>query len=174
MNILEELGLKYGTDKIGKHHYLPIYHEMFKDRRNKVKKVLEIGPAEGAGLKMLRDYFPNATIYGAEIDQDRVYKLQGLERIEVFKCDQSEIVDLYKILDLAGKDLDIVIDDGSHKPEDQLFTAINLISMLRKGAIYIIEDVADSSLLEKLNFYFKCDLLRVGKRYDDQIIICKK
>ena len=46
--------------------------------------------------------------------------------------------------------------------------------MLKKGVTYIIEDVADDTLFDKVNYYFKCELIRLSKRYDDRLIIIKK
>src|SRR3990167_2622993 len=147
MNDLEELGIKYGTDKIGKHNYLPVYYDLFKDRRNEVKKVLEIGIGEGAGLFMFRDFFPNATIYGAEIDEKRIFKE---ERIEVFNFDQGKVVDIYNSIDILS-DMDLVIDDGSHNPLDQIFTCYGIMPFLKAGAIYVIEDVADTNIISILS-----------------------
>jgi len=169
MNILEELGLKYGTDKIGKHNYLPHYYDMFKDRRNTVKKVLEIGVGEGAGLRMWRDFFPNAMIYGAEIDESRIFKD---DRIEVVKCDQSEKDDLEYLYEQTGTDIDLVVDDGSHKPEDQVFTAWKLMLMLDTIVTYVIEDVADLTIKDQLGNY-DTQVIECGKRYDDRLVVVK-
>ena len=169
MDTLSKLGLKYGTDKIGKHHYLPLYHEMFKGRRKSIKKVLEIGAGEGLGLRMFRDYFPNATIYGAEIQDNRIFKE---DRIEVIKCNQTNYEDLKSLIDKVGSDIDIVIDDGSHKPEDQVFTCETVMRMINFGAIYIIEDVADATIVDKLDKFYPA-LIKVGERYDDQIIVMR-
>jgi hypothetical protein len=171
MNKLEKLGLKYGTDKIGKHNYLPVYYEMFNPIRNNVKKVLEIGVAEGAGLKMFRDFFPNAIIFGAENDRNRVFVDPP---IQVFYCDQSKADDIDRLLGKIGTDIDIIIDDGSHKAKDQIFTCLEIFPKLKKGSIYIIEDVAKDSVAEEIRKYYECDTLRVGKRYDDQLVILKK
>lgn len=175
MNKLEELGLKYGTDKIGKHNYLPVYYDLFhnQSKRRKVKKVLEIGVAEGAGLFMFRDFFPNATIYGAEIDQARVDALQGKERIEVYKCDQSNPEDLVSLFVKIRLDIDLVIDDGSHKPEHQVYTCLSILPSLDKGAIYVIEDVADESIVKEIEKFYKPEVIRVGKRYDDVLVIIR-
>jgi len=170
MNLLEELGIKYGTDKIGKHNYLPVYFDLFKNRRNEVKKVLEIGVGEGAGLRMFRDFFPNATIYGAEIDEKRIFKE---ERIEVFNFDQSSVKSIYKSIDLLGE-LDLVIDDGSHYPLDQIFTCYGMMPFLKKDAVYIIEDVADTDIISILSNKYYVDVKEVGKRYDDRLLIIKK
>lgn len=175
MDKLSELGLKYGTDKIGKHNYLPVYYDLFhnQSKRRKVKKVLEIGVAEGAGLFMFRDFFPNATIYGAEIDQKRVDALQGKERIEVYKCDQTNPEDLVNLFVKIRLDIDLVIDDGSHKPQDQVYTCLSVLPSLDKGAIYVIEDVADESIVKEIEKFYKPEVVRVGKRYDDRLVIIR-
>ncbi len=68
----------YGTDKLGV--YTPFYDLLFRDRREKVFKVLEIGIGTikamahvkgykaGASLRMWRDYFINAEILGLDND----------------------------------------------------------------------------------------------------------
>src|SRR3990167_2507206 len=147
MDKLTELAIKYKTDKWGKHHYTPHYYEMFRNnsKRRRVKKVLEIGVGEGAGLRMFRDFFPNAMIYGADNDGTRIFKE---DRIEVIPCDQSKKEDLIMLFDIIGLDIDLVIDDGSHKPEDQVYTCMSVMPNLKKGCVYVIEDVADLSILE--------------------------
>lgn len=176
MNILDELALKYGTDKWGKHHYTPVYYDLFKDKRNEVKKVLEIGTAEGRGLFMFRDFFSNAMIYGAEIDENRVKLMEKQDRIKVIKCDQSKEDDLSALIEQAGSDIDIVIDDGSHKPDEQLFTCGYMMPFLKKSVIYIIEDIDETNgnyVFEELLENYDVQMVRVGKRYDDRLIIIK-
>jgi predicted O-methyltransferase YrrM len=173
MDELTKLATKYKADKWGKHHYTPVYYEMFKDRRESVKKVLEIGTAEGASMFMWRDFFPKATIYGGEIDKKRVELMQGHDRINVMECNQYEWRDLDRLIDTTGGDIDLFVDDGSHQPKHQVFTCVFLINLLVSGATYIIEDVADISIIEKLSRY-NPEVVRVGKRYDDVLLIIRK
>lgn len=177
MDDLTKLAIKYGTDKWGKHNYTPHYYEMFKDRRESVKKVLEIGVGEGAGLRMWRDFFPNAMIYGAEIDDNRVVRLSEEDRISVFKCDQSKSADLKHLIKYIGSDIDLVVDDGSHKPEHQAYTCRVLMSILNEKVTYVIEDVADEDvaiqIMKNLPGYY-VNVKKVGKRYDDRLCIVGK
>ena len=185
MNDLDKLAIKYKADKWGKHHYTPVYYDLFKDRRESVKKVLEIGVAEGASLFMWRDFFPNAMIYGIDNKDNRIFRDLP---IYVYKADQSKSNELLEVLDeiLPGpNDLDLIIDDGSHKPEDQINTCVTLLktNALRYGdTVYVIEDVADDNLKGKLmkelitnikGVTFRVDTIRVGKRYDDKLIIVR-
>ena len=170
MDTLTKLAIKYKTDKWGKHHYTPYYYNLFKDWRESVKKVVEIGAGEGASLRMWRDFFPNALIYGGEVDEGRVFKE---DRIEVFKCDQADTLDLMDLIVKTGHDIDLFVDDGSHKPEDQVFTLNNIMPNLHKGTIYIIEDVSDPSIMKEIDVY-KPEMVEIGKRYDDRLIIVRK
>ena len=178
MDDLTKLAIKNRTDKWGKHKYTPVYFDLFKDKRDKVKKVLEIGSAENAGVKMFRDFFPKAMIYGAEVDLDRVERSQEEKerRIKVYQCDQTNGEDILALLNTIGYDLDLIIDDGSHKPEDQVFTFNFIFPKLVDGAIYVIEDVADESIYEKLKFgnSKSCAMMKLSDRYDDRLIIVKK
>ena len=177
MDELTKLAIKYKTDKWGKHSYTPFYNDFFKHKRESVKSVLEIGAGEGLGLRMFRDYFPNAMIYGAEIEKDRLFKE---DRIEVLKCDQSEPKELKALIKKIGGDIDLIIDDGSHVTFDQLSTCITLLPLLTSDFIYVIEDVADDKLIDLLGKDIKlgkeeflADEVRFGERYDDRLIIVR-
>lgn len=166
---LTKLAIKHKTDKWGKHHYTPYYYDLFKDKQKTTKKIIEIGVGEGASLRMWQDFFPNANIYGAEIDLKRIFEDGS---IKVFKCDQSSEKDLIALIKEVGSDIDFVIEDASHKPEDQIFTCLTLMPKLKRDVIYIIEDVADVTIIEKLSVY-DCEMITVGERYDDRLIIAK-
>jgi len=173
MNKLDKLAIKYGTDKFGdKHKYTPYYYNLFKNRQKTVKKVLEIGAGEGASLRMWRDFFPNAMIYSGDNNLKRLYVEN---RIKTFYCDQSNIKDLERLIALTGFDIDLFIDDGTHKPEDQINTCLTVMPLLKKNAIYIIEDVVDLIVLEKLTkAKFDCRMIGFStNRYDDRLIIVR-
>ena len=171
MDNLTSLAIKYKADKWGKHHYTPVYYNLFKDRRDSVKKVIEIGTGEGASLFMWRDFFPHATIYGADNDKVRATRDYG-ERIVPILCDQTSQNALQRLLKITDVSIDLFVDDGSHKPEDQVFTFLEIFPKLTKGAMYVIEDVANERIINIMQN--KCYMLTVGSRYDDRLIICQK
>lgn len=170
MDKLTKLAIKYKTDKWGKHHYTPFYYKLFQGKEDKVRKVVEIGAGEGNSLRMWRDFFPNAHIYSAEIDKNRIF---SEDRIEVIKCDQSKVKDIFYLMMVTGLDIDLVIDDGSHKPEDQISTAKAVLPYLPKGCIYVIEDVAEPNIFAEFEDY-EATIVYLGKRYDDCLIVIKK
>jgi hypothetical protein len=174
-DLLTELAIKYGTDRHPgyKHNYTPYYYDLFIDRRESIHKVLEIGVGEGPGLRMWRDFFPYARIYGIDNEPKRIFKE---DRIDVFFGDQTSLESLNGIINIIGADIDFVVDDASHKPEDQIFTCLTLMPLFQKETIYIIEDVADLSIVKELTQYNLeiPALKRKRKRYDDYLIIVKK
>lgn len=169
LNDFEEIAKKHGTDKVGKHNYGKVYHDLFSAIRPSIKKVLEIGVAEGAGLRTFREYFPNAMIYGIDNQNDRIVEE---ERIKVYFGNQGFDEDLRKVIREIGRDIDIVIDDGSHWPSHQVFTCLTLMPLLKHDVTYIIEDVSDPKILKDFTQY-DAELIECGERYDDKVIVVK-
>lgn len=173
-DLLTKIAIKHGTDRHpkSKHSYTPFYYKLFKKNRKKIKKILEIGVGEGSGLLMWQDFFPNAKIFGAENDPKRIFKEN---RIDVFYCDQSSAENLKALIGITGSNIDFVVDDGSHKPEDQILTCLTLMPLLNKNVIYVIEDVADLSIVKSLTEYnLEIPALeRKRPRYDDYLIIVR-
>lgn len=179
-----ELALKYRSDKVPalNHTYTPTYNALFKDRRDTVKKVLEIGigfpetmPVNdyrvGASLFMWRDYFPNAAIYACDIREDI---LINEDRIQSYKVDQGQSGELFNLVEEIGGDFDLIVDDGSHLPDHQVISAVALVPFLAKGGKYIIEDIRDPQpVLQQLaQFGFACELLEFNPAAaDDRMIV---
>ena len=111
---LHELFAKFGSDKgspndephyltgIHAHTYADLYIMLFELGRNHVYKLFECGLGTnnlsyvsnmgifgipGSSLRAWKDYFPNAEIFGADIDPDILFIE---ERIRTFHVDQTE------------------------------------------------------------------------------------
>jgi hypothetical protein len=147
-----KIAYKYKTDKCPQlfHSYTPFYYDLLKDKRESFKKVLEFGIGVfsrqpeykiGAGLRMWRDFFPNAMIYGVDINEKALFED---ERIKTFLCDERCLEDVKGLIDQIGSDIDLVIDDASHKTEDQIFLLYHLMPLLKDDVLYIIEDATSS------------------------------
>jgi hypothetical protein len=136
-NPLVELGERYQPTK-RKHNYLPYYWMHFRDIRDSVQKVLEIGVQTDRSLRMWQDFFPAATIYG--IDIDPACKKFENARCKIFIGDQGDPELLAEVIRAAGP-FDIVIDDGSHTMNDQLRSLEYLFPALTAHGIYVIEDI---------------------------------
>lgn len=147
MSLLQQLGRKYGTDKSSNSHtfkkksYCDIYDKYFINIRNKVKTFVEIGIKSGCSLKMWEEYFPNATIYGIDIDPSCKKYEKG--RIKCLIGDQNDEKFLLEVKKEIGK-YDILLDDGSHITLHQIKTFNILYENCDENGFYIIEDLRNS------------------------------
>tara|TARA_Y100001958_G_C21148285_1_gene485103 strand:+ start:155 stop:853 length:699 start_codon:yes stop_codon:yes gene_type:complete len=156
-NFLTNLMNKYGSDKGGlnnHHNYSFYYTEIFCLKRKQIKNFLEIGlgtnnvnvpsnmGAEGkplASLKAWREYFPNAKIFGADIDKNI---LKNEDRIYTCFVDQRDPETISKMFQEFGvKKFDVIIEDGLHEFNANVSFFENAIEYLANDGIYIIEDI---------------------------------
>jgi 23S rRNA U2552 (ribose-2'-O)-methylase RlmE/FtsJ len=185
-----ELAYKYGTDKcphigpIG-HSYTPFYYNLFKDKQESFKKVLELGIGSpgrmhkvkhyktGASLYMWRDFFPNAQIYGVDILPETMFED---DRIKTFLCDETKPEELKTLIENIGSDIDLVIDDAIHQRRYQINACLWLMPLLNKDVVYIIEDVRyPDKIMQALQKDYNCHLRNgVNPRSDNLIIVRHK
>jgi hypothetical protein len=171
MKKLNEIIDWYGSDK-NLSGYTPYYVEIFESIRNNKIELLEIGIGTiivsaqssmantkiqnykpGASLRSWQEYFPNANIYGGDIQLDTQF---SEDRIKTFLFDSTKKSECD--FSLQDMNFDIIIDDGWHWYEAQLNTFDNLFSRVKSGGYYIIEDIESggnsplfSELEKKLN-----------------------
>ncbi len=139
MNELDILAEKYGTDKASSGHtYTVVYEGLLGHKRNSVKKVVEIGIADGGSLRMWRDYFPNAIIFG--IDNNPKTLIQE-ERIISLFCKQEDPIGMANVMKTIGGDIDVIFDDGGHCPEHQVVSTPIMMPYLSKEGLFFIEDL---------------------------------
>jgi hypothetical protein len=154
-----KIGNKAGTDKIYHHGYHRFYDKYIK---RDIKKLLEIGIDDCKSVNLWLQYCPEATIYGLDINKEFI---NG--KLIVYKGDQSSTGDLEKLVSHTGNDIDVIIDDGSHIPEHQLFSFNKLFSHVKPGGVYIIEDI-ETSYWKKNGLYGY--QTRYGKDHNMNII----
>lgn len=164
------------TDKDTLHSYLDTYENLFKEKKETATKILEIGIAEGGSLRLWRDYFQNADIYGIDIADKRFNEEDRITYL--FNTNAS----LFNTNFFKDK-FDIIIDDGSHDLEDQCVFIEKYLPLLKDDGILIIEDVQD---IQHLNIFtnitptdFKpyietYDLRENKGRYDDILFVINK
>lgn len=180
-----QLAEKYRSDKVASifHDYTPFYDELLRGRE--VKHVLEIGigtPAgmphmegyqTGASLRMWREYFPEAEIWGIDNNPDAMISEEP--RIHVFLCDQSDEFALSATAAYFTEKFDLIIDDGSHRFEDQALTAnIFIPQLLSPNGVYVIEDVwSKRELYALLPFNVEVKMFNLKRTSDDCLFIIK-
>src|SRR5208283_4650918 len=134
--MLDELAKKYSADKSSLYHnYAEKYDQLFSQLREETTSLLEIGVYKASSVKMWEEYFPNAIIYGLDIDPQ--CKQYESERIKIITADQGNESQL-KELEKLGT-FDIIVDDGSHINEHQIISFKTLFPFLKRGGIYVIE-----------------------------------
>lgn len=147
MSELNELFNKHTTDKgtvfDAKHGYGTHYDIHFKAYRDRPIKFLEIGIYKGNSIKAWREYFTDATIFG--IDNGNVVPvdltLNQLPNVQVSTCDIN--TDAFETFCKENGPFDIIVDDCSHKLEDQKrIFEVCYKKHLSINGMYVIEDVA--------------------------------
>lgn len=145
---LSQLAIKYGTDKARDHWYTPAYNLRFERLRPAPITLLEIGVggygdplAGGHSLRMWRDYFtnPEAKIIGIDIEPKNI----DIPGVETLMVDATNPGQLRKLGETYGP-FDIVIDDGSHIPNDIMQSWVVLWDYLITPGWYVIEDLQTS------------------------------
>jgi hypothetical protein len=185
MTPLCKIAYKYKTDKCPEisHSYTPFYYELLKDKRESIKKVLELGIGcqktmggikdypTGASLYMWRDFFPNAQIYGADALPETIFEA---ERIKTFLCDETNRGNLKGLIKKIGSDIDLFIDDGSHLKSNQIRVCKILKPLLKRDVIYIIEDVSCPEIVMDGLKEYDCRLGDFTPKFHlDRVVIVK-
>ena len=187
---MEELNNIY-TDKNTTHSYLPLYNTLLQHKKETAKNVLEIGIGDfgeknGGSIKLWRDYFTNATIYGLDIIPiNRVLdELLHDDRVILYTSIDGYNEEFFNN-NLLNKNIkcDFMLDDGPHTLES-MKTFIKLYSqIMTDDGILIIEDVQDwnwidilkNEVPENLKQFVKVyDLRPVKNRYDDIVFTIDK
>jgi hypothetical protein len=162
LQILDVISKKYKLDKniaSGCHNYIPGYTSLFEYLRYEVHNMLEIGIGSiengqmsgvvylgyktGNSLKCWAEYFPNSKIYGIDIYG---HPELNTDKITTFVADQSNALSLQNVIKNINTNLDVIIDDGSHNCEHQVFSFMFLNQYLSKNGIYVIEDIQPQNI----------------------------
>jgi hypothetical protein len=131
----------------------------------------------GASLRAWRDYFPNANIYGVDIDHNILINEPRIHTDYLDQTDSDLVKNYFGRLRIM---FDIMIDDGLHTYEAGINLFNNSINYLTRFGYYIIEDIADLDLVRYLEYfstrqeysYVLCQFAKpMSKKGDDNLII---
>ena len=188
-----------GSDKsMGWHNYTTLYHALFESIKNEKLAIFEMGLGTTnpniqshmakrytpcGSLHAWSKYFKNAKVYGGDIDSDI---LITTDRINTYYVDQTNPESIKGMLSLIDNsvELDIIIDDGLHRSDACSTFLLNSIHRLKKGGIYIIEDVNCNmeawfktvNLVKDIGLRYcsLVDLPNPQNKCDNKVIICIK
>ncbi len=198
-NRLSEFCDKYGSDKgstratghpypWSPHPYTLFYESFFHLNRKNVTNLLECGVGTqnleisanmgrsgipGASLRVWRDFFPNATITGLDIDSNVIFKEDRIQTLVFDQTSESASIELARHFD--GVKFDIIIDDGLHSQDGNLNFFRFSKKLLSSQGVWIVEDLSPTRLIKLLNslnsseefsqFIF-CPIIFQGERKD--------
>jgi hypothetical protein len=135
-------------------NYFQIYDELLTKYVGHSITFLEIGVLDGGSLFMWREFFgEGARIIGIDMNPEaEKWRQNGFE---IFIGDQADPNFWKKLYSEIGP-IDVLLDDGGHR-NDQQFVTMNLsITNIRDGGVAIIEDTQTSYMkfenFEKFNF----------------------
>ena len=141
----------YGKEKIFSHNYSIFYKKYLNFLKDKKFKLLELGSHEGKSLASFYFYYPRAIMIGANINPFQM-KYQSKRITELF-VDVSSEESLTSLSNHLDNELDVIIDDASHNLRDIIIAFSILFKKLKKGGIYIIEDINQFEVFKNLNPY---------------------
>jgi hypothetical protein len=136
VNRISALCDKYGSDKGSNqisghsytwppHTYADHYERLFSHCRGSISSVFECGLGTnnpdivsnmgvkgrpGASLRVWRDYFPGASIYGADIDREILFEEDRIRTLYVDQTDPQSISEMWS--SVSRSSFDLIIDDG--------------------------------------------------------------
>lgn len=192
----------FGSDKGDeRHNYTTLYSKLFSPWKNENIHLFELGIGTnftdipfnmgsqgkpGASLFGWALFFPKAHIYGADIDKRVLFNEGSIKTYYCDQCDAKSIQDLFSHDDLKNIDFDIIIEDGLHEFSANLNFLLNSIHKVKKGGLYIIEDlnansrVAFIEILPQLKKSLKLTFSEVIlipshlNRFDNALLIIQK
>lgn len=123
-------------------HYFEIYERHFERFRGEEVHLLEIGVKHGGSLQMWRKYFGRkARIYG--VDVNPLCKKLEDQGARIFIGDQADR-EFLRQLTVEIPRMDIVIDDGGHRMDQQINTFEVLYPHVSPEGTYVCEDLHTS------------------------------
>lgn len=167
------------TDKNDWHSYCDWFYEAeFARYRHKPIQLVEIGVLSGGSMYLWAEYFSQAKILGVdyEIHTD-IPSILPYPNINLLVGNAYSETTLNYV-----PPMDILIDDGPHTLDTQIYTLQNLLPKVRPGGICVIEDVQDVSWFEPLanavpshlaEFTQCIDLRHLKNRYDDLLFVVR-
>lgn len=136
---------QYGTDKNYLCGYGPIYDKILDGR--KISTVLEFGVKSGASLLAWAEAFPKAMIYGIDISLARVTRKTWDEpRIRLIEGDATD-PNLPLVYALR---YDLIVDDASHRIQDQIEALKIYGQWLTPDGVYVIEDIVSDEARDRI------------------------
>lgn len=173
------------------HTYQNIYSLLFDHCREEVNAVFEcgIGPIdtefqkhgirkmEKTSLGIWSEYFPNASIVGADIDLKALFNGPRIESYFVNQLDSLSVARLWQKCKVEK--FDLMIDDGLHTFPANVSLFEGSIKKLNRSGIYVIEDVSERDFKLFIDYFsvsnFSVQFVAGSRKFNknDNLILIK-
>jgi len=146
-----------GGDKMSpeRHGYAADYARLLS--RWTAPTVVEVGVFQGASLAIWCDLFPDGRVIGLDFDMSRYYRhLPILKDAGAFGKSEPVLVGMWDAYApdmpslkaaLAGRTIDVLIDDGPHTDVSVLSVLDAVMGLLSPQFTYIVEDMPNGEAL---------------------------
>jgi len=174
------------TDKNTTHSYLGLYQDLLINKKETAQNVLEVGIWSGGSIKLWRDFFTNANVYGLDIiHMDQVWEgIKNNEKIILYTSTDAYDENFVRT-QFLNKNItfDFMLDDGPHTLESMIQFIKLYSQIMTEDGILIIEDVQhmdwinilENAVPDHLKQFIKIYDLRSNKnRYDDIVFTIDK
>lgn len=132
---------RWGSDKLTAHAYGELYDELW-GRYADVPglRVLVLGVYRGAFVRALDEFLPpDAAVRGVDVTLSWLADPLYSPRVRLVEADATRPEAVASVRD--GGPFDVIIDDASHLPGDQLAALDLWAPLLKPGGTYVIEDI---------------------------------
>lgn len=132
-------GIKEGPGVWKWLHYFELYHRHLHKFVGREVTVVEVGVYSGGSMQMWRRYFgEGCRVHGVDIQEEcKVFE----DSVTTIHIGNQADRGFWKQFRASVPAVDVLIDDGGHKPEQQMVTLEEMLHHLRPGGVYICEDV---------------------------------
>lgn len=172
------------TDKDTWHSYIDSYAQLLGPYKGKSCSLLEIGSLYGGSALLWHDYLQQAQILLVDVVNRIAPRVWN--KLDSNRC-KLKVLDAYspQTLEILSAEypegFDIIIEDGNHVLQCQLFVLEHYTSILKKNGILVIEDIQSERDLEAIKQAAPShlsleviDLRSKKNRYDDILIVVRK
>jgi len=191
VQILENRGINGfnypgGTDKASDHSYDTYYSDVLKPYQDNKVRLLEIGVQFGGSSLLWYDFLPQSNLVLVDIRNQvhqNIFNSMNSDRYSFHEMDAFSKENVNSLKTLYPEGFDIIIEDGPHTVNSQVFAIKNYTPLLKEGGILIIEDIQKYDdcklIMESIGDipHKSCELIdlrHIRNRYDDLLIVVKK
>ena len=171
---------RHGSDKSSFHDYHKLYSFLLSSKRSLPLTIVEIGlgttnpqtmsnmgptGTPGASLRAFAEYCPNAQIFGGDIDRSTLFREDRIQTAFCNQMAQGGFTELNALL--AGRPVDLFIDDGLHVLKANLASLRYGLSTLGPSGAVVIEDIP-----ERMTWFWRLTQAMLGRSYECNLLRC--